>query len=181
MYKVLPGSTTYSTADLQYIKIHQPAFKYSQDIFIELSHISWILKFMTTWPEFETSPLQITQSLKFAWGWHLVATGRSHRSFSIVDIWVWNFDSVLRSTGHWFFACFTWFQLLQKASSVCLAPHWLFLPLLPSAPLTSSCFPATLPPSENTIFIAALSLNHARWFYSNDSYFHLSFCYLQNN
>lgn len=40
MNKVLPGNMTYSTADLQYIKIHQPAFKYCQDIFIELSYIS---------------------------------------------------------------------------------------------------------------------------------------------
>lgn len=86
---------TYSTADQQYIKIHQPAFKYSQDIFIELSYISWIQKFfMTTWPEFETSPLKITPSPKFTLGWPLVAKGRPHRCFSIVDICIGNFVSV---------------------------------------------------------------------------------------
>lgn len=41
----------------------------------------------------------------------------SHGSFSIADIRFGNRNSVLRFTGHWFFAYLTWFQLLQKASS----------------------------------------------------------------
>lgn len=38
----------------------------------------------------------------------------------------WKFCFSLRSTGHWFIAYLPWFQLLQKASLISLAPHWLF-------------------------------------------------------